>query len=464
MGWREEGPGRRSRWWVNATWLLALGMLSGCTSVGPEIPERPSVLLITLDTTRADHLATYGYPRKTTPTLDAQAARSIVFDRFLVPMATTLPTHTSLLTGVHPLEHGVVANVKHGGQSFAASEELVPFTALAKAAGYSTAAFVSATPLKAGTGIEEAFDTFDEAKGPSRAAGRTTDVARAWLKRKRRARKPFFAWVHYFDPHAPLEPPPPYDTWFERRDGIDRWLADRQIERSERRSGLALEPLETANLYDGELRYVDDQIARLLDTGREVGWAEHTVVIVVGDHGEGLGQHGQSGHGVTWGEQLHAPFWISSPWHAPRRIDTPTTAQDVFPTLLGLVDIPGEERFLEQASGVDVLAEPSGRPILHLASSHQAALGAQAETALTVGQWRYHRSHDGAEMLFALAADPHEQKDVVEAFPLQARVLRDLEKGIAAERAARGSVLGTVREVSLDPERIEQLEALGYVQ
>ena len=295
-------------------------------------------------------------------------------------------------------------------------------------------------------------------------ASRTTDVARAWLKRKRRARKPFFAWVHYFDPHAPLEPPPPYDTWFERRDGIDRWLADRQIERSERRSGLALEPLETANLYDGELRYVDDQIARLLDTGREVGWAEHTVVIVVGDHGEGLGQHGQSGHGVTWGEQLHAPFWISSPWHAPRRIDTPTTAQDVFPTLLGLVDIPGEERFLEQASGVDVLAAPSGRPILHLASSHQAALGAEAESALTVGQWRYHRSHDGAEMLFALATDPHEQTDVVEAFPLQARVLRDLEKGIAAERAARGSVLGTVREVSLDPERIEQLEALGYVQ
>ncbi|MFT4621603.1 MAG: choline-sulfatase [Myxococcota bacterium] len=443
---------------------LLVALLLGCGVPDlPEVPRRPSILLITLDTTRADHLPTYGYFRNTTPTLGNMASRSIVFERFMVPMATTLPTHTSILTGVHPLEHGVVANLKHGGKSFAPSEALIPFTALVKAARYQTAAFTSATPLKSGTGIEEAFDHWDESRGPSRIASRTTDVARTWLLR-RRPKRPFFAWVHYFDAHTPLEPPAPYDVSYRDEPALRGWLEARGVVESERRSGIALDPVEAANLYDGELRFIDDQVGRLLDAVQRAGWADRTIVIVVGDHGEGLGQHGESGHGTTWTEQLHAPFWIFSPWHAARRVAVPVTAEDVFPTLLGLVDIPGAEAFLAQASGVDALSPAARRPLLHMSSAHRAQLGESAEASLTVGEWRYHQDTSGAETLYDLGADPFERVSVADAFPLHARLLGTWTREVRAARDRRGQVLGTTREVSLDPERVQQLEALGYTE
>jgi choline-sulfatase len=225
-----------------------------------------------------------------------------------------------------------------------------------------------------------------------------------------------------------------------------------------------LDPVAAANLYDGELRFMDEQVGVLLDTVRELGVAGETIIVVMGDHGEGLGQHGQSGHGVTWGEQLHAPFWIFSPWHAARRVDVPVTAQDVFPTLLGLIELPGEEQFFQQSSGVDALSDAVRRPVLHLSSAHQSQLGRSPEAALTVGTWRFHTNLEGEDRLYELQSDPHELVSVHDAYPLHRSLMGRWTDSLAAERAARGATLGTTREVVLDPERVEQLRALGYTE
>src|SRR5262249_36970990 len=150
----------------------------------PPPPDRPNVLILTLDTTRADHLRSFGYLRRTTPNLDRLARRSFVFPNAWAPMATTLPSHTSLLTGAWPLEHGVLATIGHGGRRTLPTDALVPVPERFRRAGWQTAAFVSATPLAEGTGIERGFEKFDHAPDKLvRKAWGTTDAACGWLRR-----------------------------------------------------------------------------------------------------------------------------------------------------------------------------------------------------------------------------------------------------------------------------------------
>lgn len=436
--------------------LVWLGLLAGCE----RIPERPNLVLITLDTTRADHLATFGYHRDTSRTLDALAAESIVFENLMVPVATTLPSHTTLLTGTDPLEHGVVANLKHGGQQFQPSPSLRTLTQYLKDEGYHTSAFISATPLRAGTGVDLGFDTYDVPEKGSREAQLTSRRVEKWVAELEE--QPFFLWVHYFDPHGPFEPPKRHSKGYKRDDSIQDWLTQRGIgETSERPTGQVLDSVEATNLYDGEIRYMDQQLGRVFDALRAKGLWDETVVVVVGDHGEGLGQHGMAGHGGVWREQLHAPFLIRSPWETPRRISRPVGMADVVPTVLGLVRIPGVDGMLAQASGVDALKQPP-RPLYHHSSARQLDFG-RVQDALTVGSWRFVRDEDGIDRMFHLDADPFEHHPLGSVLPVHAELLHQWTVAERERLTARGEALGRGAPIDLDPDQIEQLRQLGYV-
>jgi len=441
---------------------VIFSVLLGLLACEPEPIERPNILLITLDTTRADHLSAYGYYRETTPVLDALAEKSVFFEHFVAPMATTLPTHTSLFTGTYPLEHGVRANITHGGHRFEASPALTSFASFLRDQGYRTAAFVSATPLKKGSGIETGFDHFDQPRSVHRSASRTTLQAVKWT-RKNHDDKPLFLWVHYFDPHGPFSPPDRFLETFESDDGLDQWLEERQFTRKVvRPTGQVVKPIESTNLYDAEIHFMDRQIGVLFKRAERQGWLDSSLIVVMGDHGEGLGQHGFAGHGDVWHEQLHAPFFIYSPWHRAQRVDQAVSAADVVPTLLGLLSLPNSEAFLTQTSGRDALDAPP-YPIFSQTSDRQIDYTGSERVGLTVGSWRYLRNGDGTELVFDLDSDPHELRSLHETHPHHVALLRTWAREARDTLQARGQELGRGEVQEVDEETLRALAELGYV-
>ena len=450
-------------WRTLALLLLALG---ACARSAPP----PNLVIVTLDTTRADHLGLYGYFRDTSPHLDAFAKQAIVFDRAVVPMAMTLPTHLSFLTGLHPLEHGVLGNSAAGGARFVLPSRIRPLAEVARAAGWRTAAIVSATPLKRGSGIENGFEHFEQPPGPRQDGERTTDAALAWLASVPAG--PFLLWVHYFDAHTPYTSPPQYMKMFETDPALEAMIAERKIPRTvfHLLPNVMADTRTAINLYDAELRYQDDQLARLLAALEARPDWDRTAVVIAGDHGEGLGEHGEAAHGGTWSEQLHAPLLMRIPGETPRRIEALVTAADVLPTLLGRLDAPALEPLLALASGRDALA-PGARaaPVLSIDSLRQEVTG-ESRRALTGERWKFYRveGEDGGveQQLYDLAADPFELSDVAAQHPDELKQLAAALQLALDARARRGVELRGGKEPATapaDPEILEQLRALGYV-
>lgn len=434
----------------------------------PPLPSLPDLVVITLDTTRADHLGLYGYPRDTSPRLDAFAASALVFDRLIVPMATTLPTHTSLFTAVWPLEHGVTSNIEHGGERFVPSPALTPFAAWARERGYDTAGFVSAAVLRGETGISSGFDTFDVPRRHERRADRTIDKALAWLAAHdaRSDARPALLWVHLFDPHNPYAPPPHLRQAFQANDpAIDAWIAARDhAETGTRPTGEVVHTRLAINLYDAEIAYMDGEVGRLLDALQaRPSWSQ-TAVVIAGDHGEGLNQHGEPGHGLVWEEQLHAPLLMRIPSERPRRVPVTLSMADVLPTLLGLVTLPEASTFLDQASGTDVLTTGfAERPVLSMRSTRQTALGKDMVWTLTGPRDKCRLDASGANALYDLDVDPFERWPIEDA----PERLEACVQALTAERdrqIARGQQLGAGRTEPMTAEEVEALEALGYVE
>jgi len=463
------GAGGVMRW---SSRFLAAALLGVCCpgvacrpSPDTAAGRRPDVVVITLDTTRADHLGLYGYFRDTSPVLDALGAESLVFERHIVSIATTLPSHTSLFTGTDPLEHGVLANLKAGGTRLTPSPSLRTFAEYLRANGYRTGAFVGATPLKRGCGLEQGFETFDQPLGAERHAEETNDQALAWMG-SIPLHEPMLLWVHYFDPHGPYQPPAPLDRMFATDAALERHLAETDASPlTHRRSGgRAVETRDAVNGYDGEIRYMDQQIGRLLDGLRQRGRWDSAVILVFGDHGESLGQHGEAGHGQIWGEQLHAPLLMRIPGIAPARVATVISTVDVLPTLLARLDLPGAAEWLQQSSGSDVLAPTASlRPALSRSSLRRESLGEREEVALTGRHWKLVRDEAGNQRLYDLERDPYELHPL-DAGP--AAVRRQLTSELAArlvEIESRASALRPGTSESLPREILEQLEQLGYV-
>ncbi len=240
-----------------------------------------NVLLVSIDTCRADHLGCYGYKRPTTPNIDAVAQDGTIFKMALTPVPVTTPAHSSMFTGTYPPTHGVRLNTYDR-----LADSNVTLAKLLRDAGYQTAAFVGGFPLDSRFGLNQGFDTYDgrftEKNLSKRAAEDVSRPALAWLEDH--GKQPFFLFLHYYDAHYPYEPHPA-DT-----------------------APYADDP------YAGEIAYIDHCIGRVLDRLRARGLYDNTLVIITGDHGEGLGEHGETAHGFfIYQSTLRVPLVIRAP-------------------------------------------------------------------------------------------------------------------------------------------------------
>ncbi len=271
-----------------------------------------NVLLVSIDTLRADHLGAYGYAEAETPRLDQIAREGIRFAQVVSPMPLTLPAHTSLMTAVPTSVHGIRDN-----GAFELSAETSTLAEQLRAAGYQNGAFVGSFVLHSRWGLSRGFAHYDDrfeygvAGGVpgqvERPAEAVVDAALSWLTEPREA--PFFSWVHLFDPHSPYAAPEPYGSRY-----IDR-------------------------PYDGEIAYTDAQVGRLLDGIDAAGLLDNTIVVVTADHGEGLGEHGEPGHGLfLYDTTVLVPLIIRLPDRllAGREVAEQVRLIDIAPTLVEL--------------------------------------------------------------------------------------------------------------------------------
>jgi arylsulfatase A-like enzyme len=428
---------------------VAEGLLSG----------RPNVLVITIDTLRADHLGAYGYGRPTSPRLDELASESVLFEHASAPIATTLPSHTTMFTGVSPHEHGVLANIADG-KVYTRRPDLQTLAEFFSASGYRTDAVVAAFPLRPEFGLDAGFDGYEAPEATPLVAKEVASAALRVMERQALESGPDLLWVHFFDPHGPYTPPLRVARGFMMDEETRAYLKERRFsERARRPTGQWNELESGIDAYDGEVAFVDRQIKRLLGKGEELGWVrEDGVIAVLADHGEGLNQHGVPGHGLVWEEQLHVPWMIRAPGVAARRIAEPVSLADFAPTLLHLFDLPGKEAFLGQVSGVDRFAPTvahADRRILAQTSPRQSATDG-ISYSLRAGKWKLHRGEAGEMQLFDLEADPFELKDVSFRWP---RVLDRLSSDLDAtlERQVGGVQIEEASEATA-----AELRALGY--
>jgi arylsulfatase A-like enzyme len=473
--WRLRTPHCRTKSVTIACVALAGALLGahGCDRRAPsnDKPAPANIVLIVIDTLRADHLGCYGYFRDTSPNIDAFAEQAIFFEQAYAPIATTLPSHTSLFTGLYPLEHGLQANLGDNGHPFRSGSGLRSIVEIMQANGYATAAFISAAPLKRVCGLDVGFDTYVEPRTAQEDAGPTTDAALAWLEQHDGQR--FFLFVHYFDPHVPYDPPPPYRSMFTDDPQLRSFIAERQIP-DVVQPGLCRGRVPTVthvatNLYDGEIRYCDEHVGRLLDSLRQRGLWDNSVIILTADHGEGLNQHDWPQHGRNWNEQVHVPLMIRFPGAAttlPKRFTPLVSLIDVFPTVLGQLKPGWAEEFLSQARGVDVLAPGfRERPLLAERSGRDCGEFGGSLYALTSPQWRFHYTPDQPALLFDRNLDAYELHNVADEFAAQAEQMHRQTLALVAELKKHGDALrtGEAEPLLLDPQLRREMEALGYL-
>lgn len=398
-----------------------------------------NVLLITLDTTRADHLGCYGYAGARTPVLDGLAAEGIRFDDAVTTTPSTLPSHATILTGLFPPNHGV----RNNGQ-YRLADEQTTLAEVVRNEGYETAAFTSAFVLDSRFGLDQGFDVYDDNIGEAdsmvfsehanqRSAGAVTGAAVEWLGR-RDDRRPFFMWVHYYDPHAPYRPPPPFDAEFRDRP------------------------------YDGEIAYMDSQIGRLRQALTTRGLWDKTLTVVVSDHGEGLGDHGEATHGrLIYESVMRAPLIICCPgvFRDPHVVDDVVVSiADIFPTIVELLDIENPP----SVDGISLLgAAHAGRMVYLDSMAPYLENGWSPLLGL--------RRHDDKYILaprpeyYHLSDDPGELNNLYQKVSGAALAARN---ELVAELSSRAEQWPSLADVVAaagqpDPETIRRLQSLGYV-
>lgn len=338
----------------------------GCEEPAADPTPQPDLLLISIDTLRADHLGAYGYPRATSPHIDALATRGVVFDNTMSTSSWTLPVHASLLTGLYPSQH----QIRDDGVRL--PSRIPTLAGALRDAGYHTFAVVSQVYVSRAFGFERGFAHFDD---ELIQGGKTNPIAELVVDRFFEAldsadERPFFAFVHFFDPHWPYTPPGEFAHRFVDPDypgpidgsmsSLAPWFD----------SNLTLDPVDREQmiaLYDAEIAYLDDQLGRLFEGLRERGRLEDTVVVLTADHGEEFREHQQLGHGRTlYEEQLRVPLIIAGAGAFPpgeHRSDLASTI-DVAPTLL---ELAGAEP-LEHSVGRSLLRPAEHAPIRHAES------------------------------------------------------------------------------------------------
>ncbi len=407
--------------------VLCIGL--GCNWLHAARPSGPSVVLVTLDTLRADRVGAYGAEGVETPTLDALAARGVLFEQAMAPVPLTLPSHASLLTGQYPPTHGVRHNAV-----FVLPDEVETLAERFSDAGYATGAVIGAAVLDPEFGLRQGFDHYDDEIPEHRAtsagfyerpAADVTDAALAWL---RKVDRPYFLWVHYYDVHGGYNPPEPFAERFPGRP------------------------------YDGEVAYVDQELGRLLGALE----ADAPVIAVTSDHGEGLGEHGEVSHTyLIYDSVLHVPLIVAGPGlPSGRRVSTVVPNTGIAPTLLRLAGLPAFSR--TDVADLSPLWQDDA------AAGEGFAYAESLAGELDHGWAPIHAIRSDAHLyiraprpeLFDVASDPRQLDNLLpEQQAAHAATVQRDEARIERLLAAAPEL----SPVDVDDETRAQIEALGYV-
>jgi choline-sulfatase len=433
---RSAVAGRLARWSIVAVLPAVIVATGACHSAPPD--AAPNVVLVTLDTTRADHLGCYGDGEASTPHIDAVAAGGARFDTAITPVPITLPSHTTILTGRSPASHGVHDNVLDR-----LPDGVPTLAVLLGRRGYDTAAFIGAAVLDHRFGLARGFDRYDDdliagmkERNPlsfvERRAENVTRPAVEWLA-AHGTERPFLLWAHYFDPHMDYAAPAPFGERFAERP------------------------------YDGEIAYVDHWVGDLLDAVARHENGRPTLVVVVGDHGEGLGEHGEQTHGLfLYDSTLRVPLLMRFPDRIPAGVVVPDLVSTVaiLPTILDLVGVPAPDG-LGAGSLVPLLhGSPAtdAKPIFLETLLPKNLFGWTPIEGIRTARFKYVESPKPE--LYDLESDPKETVNLVEQRGDEVASLRDrlARHRTAAAETRRGG--GSPRQ--LDEATRQRLAALGY--
>jgi len=426
----------RTRSFQAILWLvLTMAQAFGAANP-PAHKTAPNVILITIDTVRADHLGCYGAKNIQTPTLDALAHDGIVFERAISQVPLTWPSHAAILTGLYPFQNGV--------QDFTAQPLEPRFRSVAQAFqqhGYATGAVVSAFVLDRSWGLARGFDFYDDAFSPEqflhrdlglvdRRAGESVTRALGWLQKK--PRRPFFFWLHLYDPHSPYDPPEPY--------------------RSQYRS----------HPYDGEIAYADHELARLIAWLKRNQLYDRSLIVFLSDHGESLGEHGEQEHGFfTYNATVHIPLIVKPPAGSgfrPGRVTRPVETTAVASTLLRSAGLHDQIEKQIGSSGLFVSATETEGEAYSETFYPFSSFGWSPLHALETS--RYHYVDAPEPELYDLAADPDEKNNVAAQQPAAVAVLKQKLEQRLQDHPFTPSSHGSSE---LSPDALQKLRALGYV-
>ena len=451
---------RKSVFVVSLVVLVSLSLLFIARWSGYWHGRRPNIILIAVDTLRADHLSCYGYDKIRTPNIDNLARKGVLLENATSHVPLTLPAFSSIMTSTIPPTSGV-----HYNEGFRLDDSAETLAEILRDEGYSTAAVVGAVVLDSVNGVSQGFSRYDDNFGrfsvyqpqikiledqlsfTQRRAAEVTDLALD-IAASESEEEPFFLFFHYFDPHAPYDPPPPYSL-------VDPSLKEDSGEIRLQR-------------YDGEIAYADEQIGRLLRNLETDGLLENTLVVLVADHGDGLGDNGEKTHGYyIYNGTMHIPIIFSMPGTIPEGEVYKGLAGhiDIAPTILDIAGIEGRGKHFQGRSLFPF--DDDRAPVFEYLESATTFIVFKwgAQRGVRSRDWKY---ISGPEELYNLAEDPGEQTNLIDRRPRMADSLRSAMGDMLANIEIYsgedgGSGFSTVSEDETSPEFEKKLQALGYI-
>lgn len=403
--------------------------------------EKPNILIMTLDTMRADHLPFYGYQDVKTSSLNALAEKGIVFEECITSSPLTLPSHCSIMTGLYPTFHGVRVN----GNAALSEQHQTLAESLAEN-GYECGAFIGAFVLDGRWGLRQGFhyydDQFDLKKYKlldislvQRPGNEIADAALAWLEKEQDKR--FFAWLHFYDPHTPYDPPEPYLSEYSSRGRI--------------------------GLYDGEIAFMDEQIGRIMTWLKEKGLDKKTVIVIVGDHGEGLGEHGEMTHGYfIYDYAVRVPLLVVVPVEEFQgiRVKQQVRTIDIFPTVLDMTGLPTPTQN-QGKSLLPLIFQPKKNENFEAyseAMTPDILYGWSPLLSLRQGKYKYIDAP--RPELYDLSLDPQELSNIQTEHPQLVQNMKTALDRIIRETSSNAPA---PESANLDRATLERLASLGYI-
>lgn len=429
-----------------------------------------NLVIVTIDTLRADHLSCYGYAKPTSPRIDEIASKGIFFEKALCQTPQTLPSHASIFTGMHPRTH---KSITHESP---VDDDLTTLAEILKRKGYTTAAFVSSHVLDSRLNLDQGFDTYweihkvketkERVKAQKQAVDLTTEAVIDWLRGNKH--KPFMIWVHWFHPHRPYNPPPAYLKRFAG-DYHRPSITDSDTLTMIWRHKIELSQSDVnyiVGCYDGEVAFSDEQVGRLVDEIERLGLSKNTIMVITSDHGEILYEHEYYfGHDIALYEEC---LWIPlimvgpGPLSRPKRISDPVEAIDIMPTLLDLLKIDKPPQ-IEGRSLLTLIETKSTSQVEYFFSETFPfpEKGLPRHAVRTRSHKLVWRETEGeiVKELYDLVNDPKEKANV---FSTESQIAAKLDS-VLASWISKGGLRPAPIPTALEAGRYKILKSLGYL-